>query len=172
MYDPDFRQLMGIVEVDETFVGGKDKNRHWDKKSHTTGGIGSGKVGVIGAISRKGNVVCQIIENTDAATLNRFVRKAVSEKVDLVATDEHSGYDALKSFGYPHAAVSHSAGEYVRGEVHTNNLESFWSLFKRGVMGSFHHVSKKYLPLYLAEFQFRHNNRKNPDIFGEAIAGC
>ncbi len=172
MYDPDFRQLMGIVEVDETFIGGKDKNRHWNRKSHVTGGIGSGKVGVIGAISRKGNIVCQIIENTDTATLNRFVRRAVSEKVDLVATDEHSGYRNLTSFGYPHESVSHSAGEYVRGEVHTNNLESFWSLFKRGVMGSFHHVSKKYLPLYLAEFQFRHNNRKNPDIFGEAIAGC
>ncbi len=80
MKDPDFRQLMGIVEVDETFLGGKDKNRHWDKKSHVTGGIGSGKVGVIGAISRKGNVVCQIIENTDAATLNRFVRKAVTKR--------------------------------------------------------------------------------------------
>jgi len=171
MHDPDFRQLMGIVEVDETFIGGKDKNRHWDKKTHVRGGERSGKVGVIGAISRKGNVVCQIIENTDAITLNAFVRKAVSETVDLVATDEHSGYRFLKEY-FPHEAVSHGQGEYVRGEVHTNNLESFWSLFKRGVMGSFHHVSKKYLPLYLAEFQFRHNNRKNPDIFGEAIAGC
>jgi len=119
MYDPDFRQLMGIVEVDETFLGGKDKNRHWDKKSHVTGGIGSGKVGVIGAISRKGNVVCQIIENTDAATLNRFVRKAVSDKVDLVATDEHGGYGHLEVLGYHHESVSHSAGEYVRGEIPT-----------------------------------------------------
>jgi transposase-like protein len=172
MKDPDFRQLMGIVEVDETFLGGKDKNRHWDKKSHVTGGIGSGKVGVIGAISRKGNVVCQIIENTDAATLNRFVRKAVSDKVDLVATDEHGGYGYLEALGYHHESVSHSAGEYVRGEVHTNNLENFWSLLKRGVIGTYHHVSKKYLPLYLAEFQFRFNNRENPDIFGEAMRGC
>jgi hypothetical protein len=156
MRDPDFRQLMGIVEVDEMFIGGKDKNRHWDQKSHVTGGIGSSKVGIIGAISRKGNVVCQIIENTDAITLNAFVRKAVSETVDLVATDEHSGYRFLNEY-FPHEAASHGAGEYVRGEVHTNTLESFWSLFKRGVMGSFHHVSKKYLPLYLAEFQFRHN---------------
>ncbi len=170
MYDPDFQQLMGIVEVDETGIGGKDKNRHWDKKQHITGM--SGKTTVIGAISRKGNVVCQMIENADATTLNRFVRRAISDRVDLVATDEHHGYDYLKAMGYEHDTIAHSTGEYVRGEVHTNNIESFWSLLKRGIMGSFHHVSKKYLPLYLAEFQFRHNNRKNPDIFGEAVAGC
>jgi transposase-like protein/transcription elongation factor Elf1 len=172
MRDDDFKQLMGIVEVDETFIGGKDKNRHWDKKSHVTGGIGSGKVGVIGAISRKGNVVCQIIENTDAKTLNRFVRKTVSDRVSLVATDDHRGYDYLQAGGFPHGAVKHSENEYVRGNIHTNNIESFWALFKRGVIGTYHNVSKKYLPLYLNEFQFRHNNRKNPDIFGKAVAGC
>ena len=73
---------------------------------------------------------------------------------------------------FPARSGKHSPGEYVRGEVHTNNLESFWSLFKRGIMGSFHHVSKKYLPLYLAEFQFRHNNRREADIFGKAIEGA
>jgi len=170
MYDPDFRKLMGIVEVDETGIGGKDKNRHWDKKQHVTGL--SGKATVIGAISRKGNVVCQMIENTDAATLDRFVRRAVNEKVDLVATDEALGYEHLTGFGYKHKRVRHSVGEYVRGEVHTNNIENFWSLLKRGIVGTFHHVSKKYLPLYLAEFQYRHNNRNNPDIFGNTIAGC
>lgn len=172
MNNEEFEQLMGVVEVDETFVGGKDKNRHWNKKTHKTGGIGSGKTAVIGAISRKGNVVCKVIENTDAATLNRFVRKTVSDKVDLVATDEHLGYDRLSRAGFTHGTVTHSENEYVRGEVHTNNIESFWSLLKRGVMGSYHQVSKKYLPLYLAEFSFRHNNRKNPDMFGRLIAGC
>jgi transposase-like protein len=110
-----------------------------------------------------------VLENTDAATLNKFVRKTVSDKVDLVATDEHRGYAHLDAIGFEHEAVSHSTGEYVRGNVHTNNIESFWSLLKRGVMGSYHKVSKKYLPLYLAEFSFRHNNRKNPDMFGALI---
>jgi transposase-like protein len=165
-----FRQLMGIVEVDETGLGGKDKNRHWDKKQHITGM--SAKTTVIGAIARKGNVVCQIIDNTDARTLNQFVRKAVSDKVSLVATDEHRGYDYLQAGGFPHETVKHSENEYVRGNVHTNNIESFWSLLKRGMVGTYHNVSKKYLPLYLNEFQFRHNNRKNADIFGSAVAGC
>jgi len=73
---------------------------------------------------------------------------------------------------FPHMTVDHMQGEYVRGEVHTQTLDSFWALLKRGIIGTYHNVSKKYLPLYLAEFQFRHNNRKNPDIFGEAIGGC
>ncbi len=162
-------KLMGTVEVDETFVGGKDKNRHWAKKSHVTGG--SGKVGVIGAISRKGNVVCRVIESTDSQTLGRFVRETVSDKVDLVATDEWAGYRRLGE-RFPHGVVRHAAGEYVHGNVHTNNLDSFWSLLKRGVVGNYHQVSKKYLPLYLAEFSFRHNNRSNPAIFDSIVAGC
>jgi len=170
MHDPEFQQLMGIVEVDETGIGGKDKNRHWDKKQHITGM--SGKTTVIGAIARKGNVVCQVIENADAKTLNRFVRRAVNERVSLVATDEHSGYHYLNALGYRHETITHSEGEYVRGEVHTNNIESFWALLKRGIVGTYHNVSKKYLPLYLAEFQFRHNNRREADIFGKAIEGA
>jgi ribosomal protein S27E len=170
MRDDDFKKLMGIVEVDETALSGKDKNRHWDKEQHITGM--SGKTMVIGAIGGKGNVVCQIIENTDAKTLNRFVREAVSKRVSLVATDEHGGYTYLRAGGFPHDTVKHSDNEYVRGEVHTNNIESFWSLLKRGVVGTYHNVSKKYLPLYLNEFQFRHTHRKDADIFGTAIAGC
>ncbi len=170
--DPEFRKLMGVVEVDETFIGGKDKNRHFDKKSHGKGGIGSGKIGVIGAISRKGNVTCQIIEGTDERTLTNFVRNTVSEKVRLVSTDDHVGYRDLVEEGYRHRIVRHSTGEYVRGDVHTNCMENFWSLLKRGVLGTYHNVSRKYLPLYLNEFVFRFNNRQNADMFGEAVAHC
>jgi transposase-like protein len=163
----DVLPLTGEVEVDETYVGGKDKNRHRNKRVSISGG--SGKVAVIGAIARKGMVVAKAIERTDAATLQGFVHDTVSEDVSLVATDEASGYRGLKKQGFPHESVSHAKGEYVRGNVHTANLDSFWSLFKRGIIGSFHHVSKEYLPLYLNEFSYRHNARKNPNAFAEML---
>ncbi len=78
----------------------------------------------------------------------------------------------LKRPSFPIKPCNHAKGEYVRGNVHTGNLDSFWSLLKRGVMGTFHKVSKDYLPLYLAEFSYRHNNRENPDIFDDVIAEC
>jgi transposase-like protein len=171
LQDPDFRKLMGIVEVDETYIGGLNANRPLRKRFDIKGRGQVGKTTVIGAISRKGNVTCRIIEGTSIDAMTRFVRDVVSDKVSLVATDEAAGFRYLGRH-YPHDTVDHKANEYVRGEVHTNNIESFWSLLKRGVMGTFHNISKDYLPLYLAEFQFRHNNRKNPDIFRTILAGC
>jgi hypothetical protein len=164
----EFRKLMGIVEVNETYIGGKYKNRHWDKKQ--SGTLGDKSI-VIGAVSRKGNVVARVIENTDTRTLDGFVRQVVSEKVSLIATDKHSGYRNLKDT-FEHGVVQHSSGRYVDGVVHTQTIDGFWSLLKRGIMGSFHKVIRKYLPLYVAEFEFRYNNRDNPMIFETAIAGC
>jgi transposase-like protein len=173
MQDADFPALMGVVEVDEAFLGGKQKNRHAKDRAKYSGGgsAHTGKMTVIGAIARKGNLVCKMIENTNAETLSRFVESTVSDKVDLIATDTSGAYGDLKHF-YPHKTVDHRAKEYVRGEVHTNNIESFWALLKRGVIGTYHNVSRDYLPMYLAEFQFRHNNRNNPDIFKAILAGC
>jgi hypothetical protein len=144
-------KLGGIVEVDETYVGGSNRNRHWNKKHPGTGV--AGKSIVVGAVRRKGNVIARVINGTDTETLDGFVREAVSEKVSLLATDEHSGYRELgKTF--PHGVVSHSKKQYVNGAIHTQTIDGFWSLLKRGIMGSFHKVSRKYLPLYVAEFQF------------------
>jgi transposase-like protein len=171
LQDKEFCQLMGIVEVDETWIGGKDGNRHWDKKHHgKTGGSGSGKTPIIGAVSRKGNVVARVLDRVTKDAAQRFVREMVSDKVSLLATDENQVYDGLTE--YPRQSIEHQAKQYVVGAVHTNTIEGFWSIFKRGVVGSYHKVSTKYLPLYVAEFQFRYNNRHNPDIFGVAIAGC
>jgi len=170
----DIEQLGGIVEVDETFVGGKMSNRHKDKRGGKRGGggiIGSGKTAVVGAVKRKGNVVARVIENVRASTLTAFVHEAVSHKVSLLCTDQWTGYKRLGK-EYPHATVDHRKEEYVVGAVQTQTIEGFWSLIKRGCVGTFHKVSKKYLHLYVAEFQFRYNNRHNADIFGTAIEGC
>jgi transposase-like protein len=163
----DMFPLGGEVEVDETYVGGLNRNRHWDKKQDGRGP--KWKTTVIGAIARKGNVVCKVIENTSAQTMTRFVRQTVDSKVSLVATDEAAGYQKL-GHEFPHESVDHKAEEWVRGKVHTNNIESFWSLLKRGVIGTYHQVSKDYLPLYLNEFSFRHNFRKDPDAFAQLIS--
>ncbi|MFZ3353478.1 MAG: IS1595 family transposase [Xanthobacteraceae bacterium] len=164
-------KLGGIVEVDETFVGGKAKNRHADKRDGIPGPTGSGKAIVAGAIRRKGNVVARVIENVRASTLEAFVNEAVSHKVSLLCTDQWIGYRNLKKT-FPHETIDHAQRQYVVGVVHTNTIEGFWSIFKRGIVGTFHNVSKKYLHLYVAEFQFRYNNRMNEDIFGEAIRRC
>jgi transposase-like protein len=169
MKNDTFRQLTGIVEVDETWIGGKDRNRPKSKRGGHAGAFES-KTAVIGAIARKGNVVCQVVDQLDHGTMHRFVRKAVSPKVSLMATDEHPGYQF--ALDVPHETVKHGEEEYVRGVVHTQNIESFWSLLKRGIVGSYHNVSKKYLPLYVNEFTFRQNNRENADIFERVLASC
>jgi hypothetical protein len=108
----------------------------------------------------------------EAPTVASFVRRTVSDKVSLIATDEGNAYATLRRDGFPHEAVNHAKGEYVRGNVHTANLDSFWSLLKRGIVGSFHKVSAGYLPLYLNEFSYRHNNRKNANVFADLVGSC
>jgi transposase-like protein len=166
LQDKDFRKLMGIVEVDETYFGEKPR-----KGQPTLYGRATKKQPIIGAGSRKGNVVARVIDKINSANLQGFVHEVVSDKVSILITDQFTASHGLRK-SFPHKTVNHAAKQYVVGAIHTNTIEGFWSLFKRGVVGSYHKISRKYLPLYIAEFQFRYNNRDNEDIFGAAIAAC
>jgi hypothetical protein len=172
LQDKDFTKMMGIVEVDETFVGGKAKNRHFDKRGGGRGHEGPEKVAVVGAASRgKKNIVARVIGHATRETVGNFVRQTIANKVSVLATDTWPGYKGLDA-DYERYSVDHSIGQYVVCAIHTNTIEGFWSLLKRGVIGTYHKVSPKYLPLYVAEFCFRYNNRENENIFEEAIRGC
>jgi transposase-like protein len=149
--------LDGEVEVDETFIGGKAINRHGKRSG--VGGGSKGKTPVIGAIQRKGVVVTRVMAAYSAAEMQGFVRKNVAPSADLVATDEHAAYRSLT--GYPtHQRVHHAAGEYVRGNVHTNSIESFWALLKRQIFGIHHRGSPKHLGQYVGEVSWRFNRRE------------
>jgi hypothetical protein len=124
LIDWDFQQLMGIVEADETFIGGKAKNRYKGKRGGPGGGTGSGKIAVAGALSRNGKVVARVLKDVKVRTVVEFVRQTVSHKVSLLCTDAYVGYRSLGK-EYPHGVVNHQAGEYVVGSIHTNTIEGF-----------------------------------------------
>jgi transposase-like protein len=140
------------VEVDETYIGGKRPGKR--------GRGAEGKTAVIGIAQRKGKITTNIVVDTKRSTVMPLINKNVAKRT-IVYTDEYPVYDTVEANGFTHKRCNHGSGEYVVGDAHTNTIEGFWSLVKRGISGVYHAVSPKYLQSYLNEYEFRYNHRND-----------
>jgi transposase-like protein len=140
------------VEIDETYIGGKRTGKR--------GRGAEGKTAVVGIVQRQGKITTTVVANTKRSTVMPLITKNVARK-SVIYTDEYPTYDIVDRLGYHHETVNHGAGQYVIGDAHTNTIEGFWSLTKRGISGVYHAVSPKYLQSYLNEYEFRYNHRND-----------
>lgn len=141
-----------IVELDETYIGGKAKGKR--------GRGAAKKTPVFGAVERNGKLKTKVVLNVRKLTLMPLIKGMVADN-SVIVTDESNSYNDVKKVGHLHKSINHSKGQYVDGDVHTNTIEGFWSQFKRSVHGTYHSVSRKHLQLYLDEFSFRYSHRKS-----------
>ncbi|MBI1196013.1 MAG: IS1595 family transposase [Gammaproteobacteria bacterium] len=158
----DLDKLDGHVEIDETILGGKVEGQGRGRHEN--------KTVVLGMLERNGDVVTKVVPDTKKATLIPEIRENVDEWAK-VSTDSHASYRGLKKEGYNHESVDHTSYEWVRGDVHTNSIEAYWSNLKRSLASTHIHISKKHTPKYLEEFEYRFNSRENPEgMFSELIS--
>ncbi|MCK4666400.1 IS1595 family transposase [Candidatus Dependentiae bacterium] len=158
---PNFKKMLsGFVEADETYIGGKAKNKHFNKKAKATQGRSvKDKIAIFGLIERKGNIIAQKVDDVSGKTLKPIIYKHV-KKDSTLSTDEWKAYRGLGN-SYNHITVNHSFKEYVNFMAHTNNMECFWSHLKRGIDGTYHWVSSEHSQSYVIEYLLRFNTRKD-----------
>jgi transposase-like protein len=169
MYESEQRNMLhGIVEVDETYIGGKPRKTGPDDKHHPRG-RGTKKIPVLGMVERNGKVKARVVrkDQLQSRKLQQLIRRNVDITNTTLMTDQFGGYIRIKQM-MPHKVINHSVW-YVDGNTHTNTIESFWALLKRGIVGQYHKVSLRYLPRYITEFCYRYNHRKHEDLFNYTI---
>ena len=166
-------QLLGIIEADETFVGGKPRypRAEVDEQGRHKHGprADNPKTIVLGALERGGDVRLRVAPDRRRTTLHAFIKSEVSDEAEAVYTDDWMPYRGIADENTRHETVNHNEQEWVRGDVTTNGIEGVWSLLKRSIVGSYHQLSVKHLPAYLDELEWRFNNRDNPHLFRDTL---
>jgi transposase-like protein len=169
MHEENAAMLHGIVEADETYVGGKLRKGKHDTKREALQHRLDNKTVVLGAVERGGRVHLRVAPDSSSESIKGFLKDVVHDDAEAIYTDSHRAYRGIADDNTRHEYVDHSKDEWVRGQVHTNTVESVWSLFDRSVIGAYHKLSVKHLPAYLDEATFRWNNRTNPFWFRDMI---
>ncbi len=167
MKDEGAELLSGIVEADETYIGGKLGG--FANKKEAARHRRDNKAVVVGAVQRGGRVRLRVIPDTRSESIKSFLRDVVADDAEAIYTDSHRSYRGIGDENTRHEWVDHSADEWVRGQIQTNTVESVWSLFDRSVIGAYHKLSHKHLAAYLDEAAFRWNNRDNAFLFRDTI---
>ncbi|MGE3075758.1 MAG: IS1595 family transposase [Dehalococcoidia bacterium] len=168
----EYAQLTGTVEMDETYIGGKKRApKREDGRSGLPRGYNprADKIMVLGAVSRDGQIRMAVEKRANRKTVGKFIASHIADDAPFIYTDGAHVYQHLGDHDTVHESVDHQKDEWVRGDVHTNSVESAWSLLKRSIVGSYHQLSAKHLPAYLDEMEWRFNNRGNEYLFRDTL---
>jgi len=166
MMETDPELLSGVIEADETYTGHGPERFGREVPGRAVGG---NKTAIIGAVERQGRVRLKVSNRVDRKALHAFLKAVIADEAEAIYTDDYRAYYGIADENTRHETVNHGRKQWVQGDVHTQTMEDVWSLFKRSVIGSYHHLSVKHLQAYLDELAFRYNNRENAYLFRDTL---